>query len=95
MYQIYYAKSPDMDGFQETNQSHLLKTSHLAQQFGAEIHRAEEARLCGLLHDFGKYSQRFQDVLKGTASGVATQSVELLFYTDCPETRRPFVPLSK
>ncbi len=45
MYQIYYAKSPDMDGFQETNQSHLLKTSHLAQQFGAEIHRAEEARL--------------------------------------------------
>lgn len=70
MYQIYYAKSPDMDGFQETNQSHLLKTSHLAQQFGAEIHRAEEARLCGLLHDFGKYSQRFQDVLKGTASGV-------------------------
>lgn len=70
MYQIYYAKSPDMDGFQETNQSHLLKTSHLAQQFGAEIHRADEARLCGLLHDFGKYSQRFQDVLKGTASGV-------------------------
>ena len=70
MCQIYYAKSPDMDGFQETNQSHLLKTSHLAQQFGAEIHRADEARLCGLLHDFGKYSQRFQDVLKGTASGV-------------------------
>jgi CRISPR-associated helicase Cas3/CRISPR-associated endonuclease Cas3-HD len=70
MYQIYYAKSPDMDGFQETNQSHLLKTSHLAQQFGAEIHKADEARLCGLLHDFGKYSQRFQNVLKGTASGV-------------------------
>ena len=63
MYQIYYAKSPDMDGFQETNQSHLLKTSHLAQQFGAEIHKADEARLCGLLHDFGKYSQRFQNVL--------------------------------
>lgn len=70
MYQIYYAKSPDMDGFQETNQSHLLKTSHLAQQFGAASHRAEEACLCGLLHDFGKYSKRFQDVLKGTASGV-------------------------
>lgn len=70
MCQIYYAKSPDIDGFQETNQSHLLKTSHLAQQFGAEIHRAEEARLCGLLHDFGKYSQRFQDVLKGIVSGV-------------------------
>lgn len=70
MHLIYYAKSPNIDGFQETNQSHLLKTSYLAQQFGAEIHRAEEAHLCGLLHDFGKYSCRFQSVLKGTASGV-------------------------
>lgn len=70
MVQIYYAKSPDTDGFQETNRSHLEKTADLAQRFGAELHRAEEAYLCGLLHDFGKYSQRFQNVLKGTASGI-------------------------
>ncbi len=67
---IYYAKSSEADGYQETNQSHLLKTACLAEQFGLEIHRAFEARLCGLLHDFGKYSQRFQNVLNGTASSI-------------------------
>lgn len=66
----YYAKSRDASGHQETNREHLQKVSSLAEQYGREIGRSEEARLCGLLHDFGKYSHKFQDVLSGTRTGI-------------------------
>ena len=67
---IYYAKSREAGGHQQTNREHLQKVSSLAKQYGMEIGRADEARLCGLLHDFGKYSRNFQDVLRGTRTGV-------------------------
>lgn len=70
VFPIYYAKSSDADGFQETNKNHLIKVACLAKQYGEEIHRASEAYLCALLHDFGKYGQRSQNVLTGIASGV-------------------------
>ena len=60
---VYYAKSPNEGGNQVTNQIHLREVSALARQFGGEIYMPSSAWIAGLLHDFGKYSQTFQDVL--------------------------------
>ena len=67
---VYYAKSPNEGGNQVTNQIHLREVSALARQFGSEIYMPFSAWIAGLLHDFGKYSQTFQDVLRGTAANI-------------------------
>lgn len=66
----YYAKSADESGYQPTNQEHLQAVANLAEQFGSEVGMPTSGRAAGLLHDFGKYSGSFQDVLRGTVSGV-------------------------
>ena len=67
---VYYAKSADKSGDQVTNQKHLKDVSELARQFGEEIYMPSFAWIAGLLHDFGKYSLAFQNVLRGTATNV-------------------------
>ena len=67
---VYYAKSAGGDENQTTNQMHLRKVSELARQFGPEIDMPSSAWVAGLLHDFGKYSQAFQNVLRGTATNI-------------------------
>ena len=42
----------------------------LAEHFGIEINMPLDAWFCGILHDFGKYSQSFQKVLNGTATNI-------------------------
>ena len=69
-YPTYYAKSADETGQQETNQQHLSQVAELALQFGKEISLPVTAWLCGMFHDFGKYSALFQKVLDGTAGGI-------------------------
>ena len=66
---VYFAKSP-VDGFQETVSRHVQKVSALAGAFAAAFGCAEEGRLAGLFHDYGKYSHLFQQVLKQTACHV-------------------------
>lgn len=61
----YYAKSPGANGRQPTVAEHCARVSTLAKKFGQEINCADAAGLAGILHDFGKYSWRFQDVLNG------------------------------
>ena len=67
---IFYAKSVLPDGHQPTCREHLQAVSDLAGKFGAEIGQEKAAKLAGLLHDFGKYSARFQGVLKHTYEGI-------------------------
>ena len=67
---IYYAKSEDETGNKVTNRGHLQAVSELAEKFGKEINMPNCAMLAGILHDFGKYSRLFQDVLRGTASNI-------------------------
>lgn len=67
---IYYAKSADESGHQPTNREHLQAVADLAGRFGSEVCMPDSARAAGFLHDFGKYSCGFQDVLHGTATGV-------------------------
>lgn len=67
---VYYAKSTGKTGEQTTNQMHLKDVSELARQFGDDIHMPSSAWIAGRLHDFGKYSQAFQNVLHGTATNI-------------------------
>ncbi|HVI39626.1 MAG TPA: CRISPR-associated endonuclease Cas3'', partial [Anaerovoracaceae bacterium] len=44
----------------QTIKEHLLGTAILSERFGQAFGSGEHAYLCGLLHDIGKYSDRFQ-----------------------------------
>ena len=62
----YYAKSNPLI----LNKDHLAEVGKLAERYGEEIGRKEEGGVAGRLHDFGKYSDRFQGVLLGTHHGI-------------------------
>lgn len=66
----YYAKSPNAQGHQPTVKEHLQKVAKLTQMHGELIGLGLVMELIELLHDFGKYTQAFQDVLKGIRTGV-------------------------
>ncbi len=66
----YYAKSKNTQGHQETVKEHLQKVSTLAREYGEPLGIGEIAGLAGQVHDLGKYSEAFQDVLKGIRTGV-------------------------
>lgn len=66
----YYAKSKNAQGHQETVKEHLQKVSALALEYGKPLGMAEIAELAGQVHDIGKYSEAFQDVLKGIRTGI-------------------------
>ena len=68
--EIFYAKSANSHHDWITNQEHLARVSELARQFGMEIGMPDEAELVGIFHDFGKYGQRFQDILKGRVHNI-------------------------
>lgn len=44
---------------------HLTATANLAEEFGSDFSNAKTARQLGLLHDIGKHTATFQDVLRG------------------------------
>jgi CRISPR-associated endonuclease/helicase Cas3 len=66
----YYAHSCN-----DVNQWHLLRehlasVADLAKSYVADWKGAEEAELAGLLHDLGKYGERFQNRLHGQDKGL-------------------------
>ncbi len=61
---IYFAKSPGKERPTPTVGAHLHHVAQQAARYGAEIGMEEEAGLAGTLHDFGKYSEAFQKVLR-------------------------------
>ena len=52
-------------GVKEPLIHHLLRTADLAENFGDEFQCGKIMRQIGLLHDIGKHSSTFQNVLKG------------------------------
>ena len=89
----YYAKSGGSAG-KVSNQEHLAKTARQARLFGQEIGQPEAAELAGQLHDFGKYSRRFQDVLAGTCHGIdhALPGAAFLYYYKKLEQKKTLWP---
>ena len=67
---IYYSKSADESGDKTTNREHLKAVAELAMRFGEELGMPRTAWTAGMLHDFGKYSEAFQNVLNGTAANI-------------------------
>src|SRR5882762_3741373 len=74
---IYYAHTaedeegrtlPACDGHWQPLATHLRNVADLAKQFAKPLGFAAEAELAGLLHDLGKYAERFQARLRNPAA---------------------------
>ncbi len=59
----YYAHSPDGSGEWETVEHHLKRVGELCSGFAQKLQCGGFGRIAGLLHDAGKNSQLFQEVL--------------------------------
>ncbi len=66
----WYAKSKRPGQKQVEVKEHLQDVCALSTAFGRALGMEAEAGTAGQLHDVGKYSEKFQNVLKGTASRV-------------------------
>ncbi|MEW6038806.1 MAG: CRISPR-associated helicase Cas3' [Pseudomonadota bacterium] len=65
-----YAHSANRAGIRHRLRDHLSSVSRLAGEFAGSEPWADEARLAGLLHDLGKYGDRFQARLRGEDQGL-------------------------
>ena len=61
------------DGVDQSVLSHLIEVGDLAEKFAAKANLSEQGKVLGLLHDFGKYSEVFQNYIK---SGVGDYDVD-------------------
>ena len=52
-----------LDGLQQLLIDHLLETSTISGQLAAKLNLGFVGELLGLMHDFGKYSRKFQKYL--------------------------------
>ncbi|NLL18465.1 MAG: CRISPR-associated helicase Cas3' [Clostridia bacterium] len=67
---MYYAHKENKGGFKEPVCEHLRETAKLVAQFSAVWGREAEGKATGKLHDIGKYTALFDDVLEGKAHHV-------------------------
>ena len=67
---VYYAKSANNYHGKIENRVHLHSVGELARRFGAEIGKEKAVGIAADFHDFGKYGERFQGVLRGTHQGI-------------------------
>ena len=88
----YYAKSADGKGEKITNKQHLSSVAKLAAHFGNEINMPNAAYIAGLLHDFGKYSLSFQNVLRHTQTNVdhAICAAAYLYFLGKPKSKEAY-----
>ena len=52
------------DKAEQSVASHLFEVAKIAKQLATKINVPEAGELIGLLHDFGKYSQSFQNYIQ-------------------------------
>lgn len=90
---IYYAKSAGEHGDHSTNREHLQQVAELARRFGTEVGMPVCAEMAGQLHDFGKYSQAFQNVLNGTASNIDHAICAAVFLYGCGAFKKRNYPM--
>lgn len=67
---MYYAHSGPSPERWEPLRTHLVAVAERAARYAAVFGAADEARLAGLLHDLGKYSDLFTQRLNGKAHGL-------------------------
>ena len=84
----YYAKSENSQGHQETVKGHLQKVAALAREYGEDLGFGDISGLAGQVHDFGKYTELFQDMLKGDRTGV-DHAISGACFLECCYRGRP------
>ena len=57
------------DKSEQSVATHLTETAAIARELAAKLNLSVAGELLGLMHDFGKYSQAFQEYIKA-ATGV-------------------------
>lgn len=67
---LYFAHSENNVGDWHPLPQHLTGVANLAGNYAGNMPWSDEARLAGLLHDLGKYADRFQARLRGEDSGL-------------------------
>ena len=94
---IYYARSKNEQGEKETIKHHLKRTSELCGEYTSQFVSKEIGEYMGLFHDFGKYSEKFQNVLEGKEHNIdhAFAGAAFLMATLFPKQKEksPFWPL--
>lgn len=65
MRECFYARSENISGEKETLRHHAQRVSQLCGEFLKPIGYTEIGNVLGTLHDFGKASDRFAEVLEG------------------------------
>lgn len=60
----YIAHIRESDQKIQTIAEHLLETQKLAESYGAKIGIRHITGLAGMLHDLGKYTEKFQDYIR-------------------------------
>lgn len=66
---VFIAHIRSRDSKLQTLEIHLTEVAEIAARLAAKLGVENAGRLIGLLHDFGKYSQAFQDYI-GSATGL-------------------------
>lgn len=88
--QSYYAHSSNRGGRWEPMVEHVGPVTERAAVFASTFGVQEEARAAGLLHDLGKYSERFAARLREEESGIDHWTVggeaAVLLYARTPRT---------
>lgn len=78
-----YLAHDNHSGKVETLYEHLMKVSKTAGQYAAEFDNEKIGKQIGLLHDLGKHTYRFQNVLKGKESKIDHAIVGAIYYFGC------------
>lgn len=66
----FIAHKRKSDGVSQPLSTHLLEVGELAAIFAKKINAEDAGRLIGLLHDFGKYSKKFQAYIKSATGEI-------------------------
>ena len=74
MEEVYIAHISEDGRNSQLLEDHLLNVAQLAKKFGASIGVPDMAYGCGLAHDFGKYSDKFQKYIRGEFQGKVDHS---------------------
>lgn len=75
MMNAYIAHQRSSDKKEQALKAHLEEVGDLAASFAEKIGLTDQGRVLGLLHDFGKYSQEFQNYIK-SATDIIDQDDE-------------------
>ena len=74
MEEVYIAHISEDGRNSQLLEDHLLNVAQLAKKFGTFIGVPDMAYSCGLAHDFGKYSDKFQKYIRGEFQGKVDHS---------------------